>query len=266
MNSAPKLVDGKSLWGIAGLGVLVVLLWVFPRLWYRGSDPGQTYVWLKETNQIPGWKHKDIPVAEAAEKLLSADQLICGEYQRDSGTERVMVFSAKRFSEHANDIGLFVHTPDRCWTQAGWKHEATDPDHVEVDIRGVRMVFERRVFVAGGRAERELVYFGGLVGGQPLPYRLDHNLSVGQRHALGKARDRTGTTLRASDRLLWTRVWDAFVHRRALLGPKQFLRVSTSIGAGDPAAGDRLLVEMLGRWLSPVDYQAELNAWRNRKG
>jgi hypothetical protein len=260
------LIDRRARWGIAALGTVVVSLWVFPFLWYRGSDRNQSYVWLKESNQIAGWKHRDMPIAEAAENALAADQVICGEYTQEGGGGRVTVFSAKRFSERSNDIGLFVHTPDRCWTQAGWKHEPLEQDHVELDIHGVRMVFERRVFVAGGGTQRELVYFGGLVGGQPLPYRLDHNLSVGQRFARGPGKDKTGTALRASDRLLWTRLWNSFMSRRGLLGPKQFVRLSTSIGSGDPTAGDRLLVQMLGRWLTPVDYQAEMRTWQERKG
>lgn len=265
MSNLSRKPQGASLIPILLLAAAVIGLWGFPHIWYRGSDRNQSYVWLKEATNVAGWKYKTLSVAESAENLLSADQLICGEFAQESGGARVMVFSAKRFSERSNDIGLFVHTPDRCWTQAGWKIESADPDHVEVEIHGVRMVFERRVFSAANGAQRELVYFGGLVGGQPLPYRLDHNLSVGQRYAIKKGAKQDGGTLRASDRLLWVRVWDSFVARRALLGPKQFIRISIPIGAGDPAQGDPVLVAMLGRWLASADYQAELAAWRDKK-
>jgi hypothetical protein len=132
-------------------------------------------------------------------------------------------------------------------------------------VHGVKMTFERRVFVGGG--QKELVYFGGLVGGQPLPYRLDHNLSVGMRFASteavkGKSR---GFLSRAVDQRLWGRVWDGFASRRQLLGPKQFIRLSTPLPGGDAGAADQLLRNFLESWLEPVDYESELAAWTARK-
>jgi hypothetical protein len=100
------------------------------------------------------------------------------------------------------------------------------------------------------------------VGGQPLPYRLDHNLSVGMRYALRVTGERSGTTLRASDKRFWTRVWDSFTSRSPLLGPKQFIRISTSIQGDDVAHADALMRDFTVRWLQPVDYQSELRNWK----
>jgi hypothetical protein len=185
-----------------------------------------------------------------------------GEFSRASG-EVVRVFSAKRYVEKENDIGLFVHTPDRCWTEAGWKIVPVQPDCVEISVQGRKLLFERRLFATA--SQRELVYFGGLVGGQPLPYRLDHNLSVGMRSALRTAGGRGGSALRASDKRFWQRVWDSFVSRQPLLGPKQFVRLSTPIHGDDLTPGDRLLAEVLGQWLTPSDFQQEMQAWRQTK-
>lgn len=242
--------------GVGLLSLAVLALWIFPSLWYTRSDPDKGYHWFEEQTRISGWNFEERPIAEGAERLLVADQLVNGRYTNAMGRE-VTTFSAKRYVEKPNDIGLFVHTPDRCWTEGGWILEPVAPDWIDLDIHGIQMTLERRVFTAGGR--RELVYFGGLVGGQPLPYRLDHNMSVGYQHAMRAARDRTGTTLRASDKRFWQRVWDSFANRRQLYGPKQFVRISTQVVGGDMAAADQQLQEFIPLWLKPVDFRAELD-------
>jgi len=239
--------------------LLVLLCWVFPRFWYTRADPQRGHYWLAEQKDIPGWTFREIPVSESAERTLVADRLVTGEFSGTGGPV-VQVFSAKRYAEKENEIGLFVHTPDRCWTEAGWKLDPTQPELVELDVHGLLITFERRIFVAGD--QRELVYFGGTVGGQPLPFRLDHNLSVGMRYSLRHSADRTGTTLRASDSRLWARTWDSFKSRSPLNGPKQFIRISTPISGDDPSPADHRLQEFLPLWLRLSDYAAELTAWK----
>ncbi len=246
----------------AALGILVAALWAFPGVWYTRSDQSLNPVWLSERTNLTGWTFKAIPVADSAEKLLVADRTVSGEFDQPETQRSVQVFSAKRYTAKPYDIGLFVHTPDRCWTQAGWEFEPVVPDSVEVAVHGVKMIFERRIFVAGGH--RELVYFGGLVGGQPLPYRLDHNLSVGMKYAVNEAARKSGAMgagLRATDKRFWERIWDAFKARRPILGPKQFIRISTEVAGGDWVSADALLQSFLEPWLTPVDYETELHAW-----
>ncbi|MBI4326078.1 MAG: exosortase-associated EpsI family protein [Chloroflexi bacterium] len=243
------------------LSALVLGCWAFPRFWYTQTDAQEAYFWLSEQTEIKGWNYQEFPVAKSAEATLVADRLVNGEFTNPAGSI-VRVFSAKRYQEKQNEIGLFVHTPDRCWTEAGWKLEPAVPDLVEVALHGITLRFERRIFATGN--QRELVYFCGLTGGQPLPYRLDHNLSIGLKYQLRTAKDKSGATLRASDQQLWNRVWESFVSRRPLLGPKQFLRVSTPIQGEDSSAADQLLKEFLPSWLASVDYQKELEAWQRR--
>jgi len=230
--------------------------WGFPQVWYSHSDSGQSRRWFREKTAVTGWIYTNSPIAKSAEAVLVADELVNGEFANDTG-EVVRVFSAKRIKEKQNEIGLFVHTPDRCWTESGWKLEPSAPDSVELSIHSARMIIERRIFVhpMGGR---ELVYFGGMVNGQSLPYRLDHNLSVGMRHQLRTAADRTGASLRASDQRFWLRVWESFCSRRQLLGPKQFIRISTPLRAGeDMATKDALLRSFLPQWLEEMDFSAK---------
>jgi|GEM_PF-512469 len=257
------LPPGKWQVGTAVFACFVLALWLFPRVWYTQKDADKGFIWLTSQTSLPGWEFKPLPVAESAERLLAADETVSGEFTNLTDGRVVQVFLAKRYTEKPHDIGLFVHTPDRCWTEAGWRLDPVAPDHVEVDVHGARITFERRVFVYKDR--RELVLFGGLVGGQPLPYRLDHNLSVGMRSALQKAVKQTGAKLRASDRLLWQRVWESFASRRQLFGPKMFVRISTRLESNDTGAADELLVKMLREWLRPVDFTEDMRNWKEHR-
>lgn len=244
---------------VGSMSLLVLLLWQFPRFWYTHSDTNLGSHWLTEQPVIPGWQFEDVPIAAAAEKVLVADRLFSGSFQRNNESI-VRVFSAKRYTESSNEIGLFVHTPDRCWTESGWRMEATQPEFKELTVHGVSLLFERRIFHYGGN--RELVYFGGLVGGQPLPYRLDHNMSVGMKRAMRGAGDNNGALLRAGDQRLWARVLDSFTARRQLIGPKQFVRISTPIRGDAIAVADELLASFLPQWLQASDYREEIEDWK----
>jgi Protein of unknown function (DUF3485) len=251
------------LWSVGLLSAVILILWGFPAVWYTRTDAQLGHFWLTEQTNLTGWTFQDIEVGKAAEALLVADRLVSGEFSAPDG-KVIRIFSAKRYVESQNEIGLFVHTPDRCWTESGWKMEPVQPEFKHVVVHGIPILFERRVFSSG--MQRELVYFAGLVGGQPLPYRLDHNLSVGMKHALRTAKDQTGTTLRASDKRFWRRVWDSFLARRPLTGPKQFLRISTPVPEEGISEADALLEDFLPRWLQPVAYRKELEEWRNNGG
>lgn len=236
------------------LACLVAGLWFLPRVWYTRTDHTQTVQWLAEQTNAPGWTYHAVEVDKSAERLLVADRLVNGEFRRnDRSQPPIRVFGARRFKEDPKEIGLFVHTPDRCWVQSGWNLDAVDPNFIELELHGRRIGFERRVFTAQG--QKELVYFAGLVGGQTLPYRLDHNYSVSRRVVATGAQDRVNRANRWNDSVLWRRVWDSFLSRRPLLGPKQFLRISTPITMGGEAAADQRLQAMLPLWLSPEDTQ-----------
>lgn len=240
------------------LCLFVALLWVFPKFWYRHDIDPSSLFWLSAPEVVAGSKFERIPVSESAEKLLVADSSVNGEFLTELG-EPIRVFCAKRYEEKQNEIGLFMHTPDRCWTQSGWKLEPTEKTITEVDVHGVTIPFERRIFTMHGR--RELVYFAGLVAGRPLPYRLDHNLSVGMRYGSTDQKDKSGSILRATDLHFWARLWESFTSRRELMGPKQFIRISTSVGSNE-ADADARLRKFLPLWLKPGNYQTEKSQWQ----
>ena len=242
-----------SLWIlVGGFAIIIAVLWLLPAFWYTNPGDGNR-VWFAERTEVEGWNFEPVPISASAERVLVADRTVNGEFRRSG--ESVRVFSAKRFIENSNEIGLFVHTPDRCWVEGGWKIEPIAPEVQEVKIHGVTMQMERRLFEFG--SNRELVYFCGLVDGQTLPYRLDHNLSVGVRTFGEENQAASGAVGRASDRHFWQRLWDSFASRRALSGPKQFFRISTPVRGDDLAEADERLKTFLSLWLTPGDFQEE---------
>lgn len=234
------------------LSALLGVLWVFPNFWYTRSGEEKP-IWFSERSQVESWEYSSTPIEKSAERILVADRTVNGEFTREGYAVRV--FSAKRYQEKSNEIGLFVHTPDRCWVESGWKLEAAAPDIQEVTVHGVRLALERRIFRFG--AERELVYFCGLVGGQTLPYRLDHNLSVGARTALQQNGPANGAVARASDAHFWRRLWTSFASRRDLSGSKHFIRISTPVQGEEIARADERLRSFLAQWLVPGDVEEE---------
>lgn len=253
MNHSPQRVLLPPL----ALAVALAVVWVFPSFWYtnRGSAPRQ---WLAERTELPGWKYRPVPVDQSAEKILVADRMVNGEFKSGAGAE-VRVFSAKRYDEKANEIGLFIHTPDRCWIDSGWRMEPeSEPTVRLIELHGMRIQAERRIYRYGEL--RELVYFFGLQDGQPLPYRLDHYLSTGRRSSGGGEASRD--FIRATDLHFWGRLWDSFKSRREVRGPKQFVRISTALGAEDVRAADERLEKFLHEWLVPGNYDSEKAAWQ----
>lgn len=236
--------------------LVIAGLWIFPSLWYRSAIPSQGYAWFAESPTVAGWTYTNIPVGQAAESILVADRVVNGTFTAPG--REVKVYSAKRYLKKENEIGLFSHTPDRCWTAVGWSIDPTDPDHLELPVHGVRLLLERRIFKAG--LQRELVYFGALVGGRALPYRIDQYHAAGRKRSAGGG-DRAGTWQRLMQTRLWSWAWESFSQRTPLSGPQQFVRISTPIREGE-AAADELLRQFLASWLVPASYEGELQSFR----
>ncbi len=236
------------------LTVGLAILWQFPTYWYAGHDDESTYEWFQLNEEIPGWTFIEEPVGDAAEAVLAADKMSNGTYKNEVG-HLVRTFSAKRYKEKENAVGLFSHTPDRCWTNTGMVIERMAPYFLEMEIDGVKMVLERRVFSIGPL--KELVYFGALVGGEALPYRLDQYFASGLVSEDGAKDDRQGSL----DRLVSSRVWswalESFVKRARLAGPQQLIRVSTPVKDSVEEADERLS-GFLQQWLTVIPYEEDL--------
>src|SRR5207245_4621381 len=130
-----------------------------------------------------------------------------------------------------SEFDMFSHTPDRCWTSVGWNLEPATPEFVELTLQGIPLKLERRIFASG--THRELVYFGALVGGQPLPYRLDPHLSIGIKRGGKSPAGIFGKMLGAIYARFFCWTWKSFVNRCPLNGPKQFIRLSSTVLGND---------------------------------
>ncbi|HEX7862162.1 MAG TPA: exosortase-associated EpsI family protein [Verrucomicrobiae bacterium] len=247
----------RARWWIvpACLTAAVGALWVFPKFWFTAQAAAHTKTSLTENRDIKGWIFEEIPISQAAERALVADHIINGEFRSAAG-EAIRVFSAKRHTDNPNEIGLFVHTPDRCWVEGGWKLEPSAPGFIETKLHGAQLALERRIFQHG--SNKELVYFGGLIDGQVPPYRLDHNLSMAARTALNETFSSATDKVPDSKLHFWQRLWSSFTSRTQLSGPKHFFRISTPIHSERIEQADHRLMEFLRNWLRPAELKPEL--------
>jgi hypothetical protein len=233
---------------------------LFPRFWYRLAA-GDVH-WFAESRTLPGWSVSPVPLSEAAEAQVGAHTWVSARFGRTDGAE-VTVFCAKRYGESWADVAPFAHTPDRCWTIAGWKIEPAEPEVQETMLSSIPVRFERRLFRGGNRSE--LVYFGAILGGRPVPFRLDQYLSFGRR--MGRSEDTMATEAyrRAGDARFWACMWNCFRNRLSFNSAAHFIRVSTPVSTTDLASSDRLLQEFLRAFLVPTDYAAEAREWRAKR-
>lgn len=246
-ESVPSRRAESRQWWIVGMaGGLVVMLWCLPWLWYnKGPRAGGMMLELRPA--VAGWAFQAGRISESEERALFADEVETGVF-RAEGKGDLRWFSARRRSGSPKEIGLFVHTPDRCWTESGWKIEESLPERMVVESSGGEWILERRLFRHGDALE--LVYFGGLVDGSPPGFRLDHNLSVAMRHQLRRRElDGTSSLARVWDGRMWGRAWETFQSRNSLTGSRMLFRISTAVREDAVAQGDRTLREFLRNWI-----------------
>ena len=237
------------------LTAAVLALWLFPAWWYTSASRTEDFLWFRERKDIAAWSYSEIPVSAGAQSELGSDQYVNGEFRQTDGRV-VRVFSAKRYADTASDVDIFAHTPDRCWPLVGWRLHLIQPETVRLQVAGHSMQFERRLYSTAGKAE--LVYFGALVGGRPLPYRLDQYVQFGLNCG---TTERSGTLVRAKDGRFWRFVWESFLSRRPLRGAKHFVRISTPVAQTDIGEGDELLSEFVPRWLENTEFETEFLEW-----
>lgn len=243
----PAAKRRRVIWISLVCSAFIGAIWAFPHFWYNKAAPSGG-IWYSATTNISGWKYEASPVAKSAEAALVADEAEAGEFRRDSDVVRV--FFANRYSARQNEIGLFTHTPDRCWMQVGWEIEDAQPTVLELELHGAPVSVERRIFKTKGH--RELVYFFGMSNGSRLPFRLDHNLNIAMRLQEKTAARARATLERATDKKYWSVVWDSFSSRAEHAGPKQFLRISTPVYGNRVDAADQILQDILRRWTEPL--------------
>lgn len=120
-------------------------------------------------NEIPGWTARDLPVGEtefvatAVERILRYDDVLYRSFEREGVNLAIFVSYWGRGKSSVREVA--AHTPDRCWTTAGWKVHTIE-NQVPMDYHSFQLMpAERRKFTFHGTPMH--VTFWHIVGGEP---------------------------------------------------------------------------------------------------
>jgi hypothetical protein len=120
-----------------------------------------------------GWQTQDLPIGanevlrNRTNELLQFDDYIYRQYSR--GTLRLAVYAAYWAPGKMPTRLVATHTPDRCWTENGWKcidQKFGVPVSTEASISRAQW----RIFRPPLGDDKEYVFFWLLVGGQPYDF------------------------------------------------------------------------------------------------
>jgi len=103
----------------------------------------------------------------------------------------------------------------------------------------------------------QLVYFGALVGGEAVPYRMNYFKAISDSGAGSQAGQHLA---RVTDLRFWGTILNSFRSRKSLQGPSHFIRVSTSATPDDPGRGDQVLSNFLMDWMRRGSFKDEFEA------
>jgi hypothetical protein len=136
--------------------------------------PRPPHVGDEVPRQIAGWVGRDVPlgpnefVAGEVEKILRYDEVVYREFRR--GDTRFGVYVAYWGEGKMPSQLVASHTPDRCWTENGWR--CLDMKFAQpVSVDGAAWLpAEWRLFTPPGESERTHVLFWHLNGGRLYDY------------------------------------------------------------------------------------------------
>lgn len=125
--------------------------------------------------ELPGWGGRDEPlgpnevVKTAVERILNFDDVVNRVYEK--GAVRVGIYVAYWAPGRMPIQKVASHTPDRCWTENGWKCEQMRYD---VRVQAREFILDaaqwRQFEPPGSTGQKEYVLYWHLVGGQPYDY------------------------------------------------------------------------------------------------
>jgi hypothetical protein len=125
--------------------------------------------------EIGGWEANDMPVGETEEvkrkmgQILDYDSAIYREYKKGFKWIQVYISFWRRGKTHLRTV--YGHSPDVCWTRAGWEPTLRDGNHTftldfEPEFR--LKTAQYREFSLGTSSVR--VLFWQLLDGEPFSY------------------------------------------------------------------------------------------------
>jgi hypothetical protein len=179
-------------------------------VFHKPSQPRDSHLTRSVPLVIPGWKGRDLPlganefVSKAAEKTLNFDEVLYREYGRDGAF--FTVYAAYWGAGKMPAQLVASHTPDRCWTENGW--------------RCLSMKFKQVISLDSGRLQpAEWRLFEPPDGGKPI-YVLYWHLVNGRIYDYGERFNSIPDPFR----------WCKDAVQQALLGSQEqyFIRVASS--------------------------------------
>jgi EpsI family protein len=170
---------------------------------------------------VPGWETADEAVADTEEmkravvEMLNYDEAILRTYRQKDRTVSVYIAYWRPAKFHPRLVAQ--HTPDVCWTGAGWRMSDVAQLIVPLGFGGQTVPGESRVFEQGG--QRLKVVYWHLVGGRVyhaanaqgvtfLRYLLD-DLRRGQREQYFIRVSHNLTAEQVSSEPLFSKIWQA---------------------------------------------------------
>ncbi len=211
--------------------------------WFQtGPRTGVEQLQFVVRETVDGWRFEARPLGAAVQSTLATPHLFNGVFGAES-RRPVTVFAAEWSAAEARQMVVVQHTPDVCWVGAGWiPVQAGQPERIAVVFDGRPVSFECRVFGVPGSAQRELVLWCTLVGGQVLEEADRWSLES------DPARDRETRFASAGRRMAAGQFLQNVREHRAATAHKQFVRLSVPIAA-DWREGLRELEAFAPRWL-----------------
>lgn len=172
---------------------------------------------------VAGFRFEDEPVDSSAIEILQTTNLINGSFIGGLD-QRVTVFMGDWREKSARQMSVIQHTPDICWVRNGWNPvKLGQPDTLDVELGGVRIPFECRVYQMPGSAIPELTIWCALASGQVLH-------EGGQSGAAGESRYEREAAVRESGRRRAATTFLGVVKDRIPAdGRKQFVRLSAPV-------------------------------------
>ena len=186
---------------------------------------------LTARSQVPGQAFKPEPLSDEVLTILATTNVFNGAFA-GAGGPAIKVFLADWSAAPGQRLTDVHHTPDNCWVAVGWKPvDLGQPTQFSLNVGGVELPFECRVFEAPRGEARELVVWCTLVGGQVLP---ESTLFHGGARSARDYREERGRLLVAAQ------FWQMVKRRLPPQGFKQFVRYSVPLTGEWPTALERV--------------------------
>lgn len=170
-------VDAKRWPVLCSLGIFVACI-VASWAWFNLSKTtldltslgSSEAIWLSNKAEVSGYTYQAESLSRSVLDELWTTNVLNGLFQNLSNETSIRVYFASWKSSKVRKLASLFHTPDWCWSGAGWKFsDQGQPSQVQLQIRSQTLPFECRIFQSPDRKRLELVVWSALVRGKIVP-------------------------------------------------------------------------------------------------